>query len=401
MRHLILLLATMCFSTWIQAAADPQWLKEARAREGKRIAPAEIRSSDQWFTARVPAKLVGAIEKSEGSYTVELDLGAPSSAYCEVVPDGMDMAESLRTTIDAIMKQVGTDQGKVEARELERIDAGAFGSAPYLLTNWIYNVRQEGEVRTGAVKQIALEHPDVGVYCFHIEIGYEKTFENVARAFADTLQLATPTVKPFYREITTWAVNGKTVGVGAVTLDKDADGDTHCEMDVSTLFPGAALSSMDMVRREWTRPDHSLINAVHVMSQSGEMVAHLKLDPQDGFWEVSGTEKGKEVTVPLKAGLEPKTWLYQALELRKQLASAKPEGTEVTLPMWHGDAPLSLLDTRTTVTGRLGDQYKARIQFGAQSMDLLLNKDGSTHSGEHVMPGAKVTFQRVYVQGAY
>ena len=39
------------------AADEPQWLKDARAREGKPGQSVEVMSKDKWFKAKVPAKL--------------------------------------------------------------------------------------------------------------------------------------------------------------------------------------------------------------------------------------------------------------------------------------------------------------------------------------------------------
>src|SRR5687768_15264359 len=85
------------------AAEEPPWLKEARAREGTTIKPVNLKSKDGWFKARVPAKVVNSIEMSEGSYTVELEFGGGTNMLCEVYPKGIDLANSLRITLETSM----------------------------------------------------------------------------------------------------------------------------------------------------------------------------------------------------------------------------------------------------------------------------------------------------------
>ena len=140
-------------STLAQAAEEPQWLKDARAREGK-AKPAVLKSKDNWFKAKVPAKVIGDIEKSEGSYTVELNIGSDQSVYCEIMPEGFDMADMIRRNLEFTMGQVAEAQGKVEARSLESIDAGVFGNVPYLQTQWLYRVNDGTAQRLGGFKQI-------------------------------------------------------------------------------------------------------------------------------------------------------------------------------------------------------------------------------------------------------
>ncbi len=107
----------MCVSAF--ADEEPQWLKDARAREAKSLKPAEIRSKDGWLKVTTPGKAVGVVEKVEGSYSVELDIDSDAHVHCEVYPNGVDLANALRKTLSNSMKNVEELQGKLEARALE------------------------------------------------------------------------------------------------------------------------------------------------------------------------------------------------------------------------------------------------------------------------------------------
>ena len=153
--------------------------------------PAEIKSKDKWFKAKVPAKVVGDIEKVEGSYTVELNIGSDQPVYCEIMPEGFDMADMIRRNLEFTMGQVAEAQGKVEARSLESIDAGVFGNVPYLQTQWLYRVNDGTAQRLGGFKQISMEKNDKGIYCAHVDLGYTQSFAALAKAFAETFESTT------------------------------------------------------------------------------------------------------------------------------------------------------------------------------------------------------------------
>src|SRR5688572_4114313 len=134
-------------------ADEPQWLKEARARESKSLKPVALKSKDGWFKVLTPGKLVGTIEEVEGSYSVELDIGGDANVYCEVYPKGVDLANALRVTLGNALTNIESTQGKIEARALEGTDAGAYGVVPYITLTWLYRVGTEKGPLVGALKQ--------------------------------------------------------------------------------------------------------------------------------------------------------------------------------------------------------------------------------------------------------
>jgi hypothetical protein len=76
--------------------AEPQWLTDARAREGKLDALREIRSADGSFTAKLPVAVIGTIEKQQDSYAIEFSVGSDASASCVIYADPIDPAAVLR-----------------------------------------------------------------------------------------------------------------------------------------------------------------------------------------------------------------------------------------------------------------------------------------------------------------
>ncbi|HEV7607073.1 MAG TPA: hypothetical protein VGO61_07040 [Steroidobacteraceae bacterium] len=388
-----------------QAADEPQWLKEARAREGKPIVAREFKSKDNWLKAKVPGKVVGVIEKVQGSYSIELDIGATDSVYCELYPDGVDIADTLRRMLDATLEQIEKVQGKIDIRTLDKIDAGALGHSPYLMPSWVYRVGDGDAKHLGGIKQFAMEKDGRAVYCAHTEIGYTKTFAAVANAFAETLETAEKPVPPYYREIGTMTLNGMTVGVTHATLVRDADGDTKAVITSAMLMPQAngVVHSQDVAHVEWMRPDASLINATYIIVGDGEIKSDLALKAADEQWSIDGTSSGKPVNTKLNAGALPGTWIGQARELRKLMAEEKPVGAEHNISLWLSDEITKLQDVKTKLVAQVDDKnFSAVSTIPGMTLNMTLDKaSGMAVATSMQIFGQAVKQERVYSSGAF
>ncbi|HET9473613.1 MAG TPA: hypothetical protein VFO82_06950 [Steroidobacteraceae bacterium] len=385
-------------------AEEPKWLTDARAREGKIGAAKEFKSKDSWFKARVPGKVKGAVEKVENSYSIEIDFGGDSGAYCELVPDGFDMADMMRRTLELTMQQVAENQGKLESRQLEYADAGAIGNLPYLKARWLYRVNDGKELRLGQLKQFVTLKGGHGLYCAHLDIGYVKSFDAVTHSLAQTLETATGTPAPYYQEIAVATLGGMKSGIAMMTLEKDADGDTKTEEITAMMVPaaGGALHTQDAVHKEWTRPDATMINAAHFIAENGELNVSLGLKAVEETWVIEGELQGKEVSFKLPPDSEPGTWLAQSLGIRKLLAGANPIGGEYALPMWLAADPAKLTDAKTKVLAKSGaSDFSARATAGAIEAAVILDKNGSVSSANMQVGAQKVSIERVFVSGSF
>ena len=385
-------------------AAEPQWLTDARAREGKIGSPKDFKSKDNWLKGSVPGKVKGAVEKVDESYSIEVDFGGDSSTYCEVIPDGFDMADMLRRTLDLTLEEVSQTQGKIQTRTLEYADAGAIGNLPFLKTHWLYTVNDGKETRLGQLKQFVTLKEGHGLYCAHLDIGFVKTFDAITRSLAETLDTDTAAAAPYYQEISVATFGAMKTGVAIMTLEKDADGDTKIEEITAMLVagPGGVLHTQDAIHKEWVRPDASLINAAHFISENGELNVSVGLKPVDDNWVVEGELQGKEVSLKMPADSQPGTWMAQALGIRKMLAGENPVGAEHSIPMWLAVDPNKLTDTRTKVLAKSGaNDFAARAVAGAMEATVVLDKSGTISSADMQVGAQKVSLQRIYVNGSF
>jgi hypothetical protein len=384
-------------------ADDPQWLKDARAREGKLVAPREVVSTDKWLKVSLPAKVKGKVEKNDNSYVLEIDFGSPTSMYCAVVPEGFDLADMLRITLDAALKEVAATQGNVEKRQLEAVESGAYGNVAWLNARWLYLVKGANGPNLGAYNHVVMSKDGHGVSCALNEIGYTKTVSSVMKALAETLQVKDVGPSPYYHEISVLKMGNSPVGVSSISLTRDADGDTQALQSSSLLLPagGGNVTTQDAFHKEWIRPDDTLINAIHVIASNGEVTSNLSLKPVEDVWTIDGEMQGKAFSQKLKPDDVPGTGMQQARALRAILAGDKATGAVHTIPMWVSADPTRLHDATTKIGAKVGDQHEAQLTMASLKMDLVLDANGMASGAKMQMGPQVVVIERVYVDGKF
>jgi hypothetical protein len=385
-------------------AEDPQWLKEARAREGRIGALHEIKSDDNWLKAKVPVK-VKDVTKLEKAYVIALDVGGEKPAYCEVIPAGFNMADMLRQSVDSAMKEVEPIQGKVEARQIEFTDAGSVGEAPYLEAHWLYRVNDGKVTRLGALKQLVFEKHGHGIYCSHLDIGFVKTFDAAARAMAESFEAPPVAAPPYFREISVVSMAGAKMGVAVTTLESDAGGDTQARQISAIVLrtPTGDISTQDETHLERLHPDGSMISALDVVASNGEVVSNVSLKRDQAQWVVSGQMQGKRVSVKLPGDSQPRSWLEQSRELRKLLENDNAVGTVHSIPMWVSMDPGRLTDMKTAVVEKKGpNEFSARASAGPLEFQMLLDKSTGTPTIEDIPMGPQTLhIERVHLSGSF
>lgn len=400
-----LALLTLCLAG-TAAADEPDWLLQARAREGDLRPPKKVRSSDGFFQAEIPAKLAGKIVPDEGTYLVRMDIKTSAPVECLVMRQSQDLASFLVAASKRTYEMIGSARGKVAAKAIERVDAGAIGSSPFLALDWVHRIEAEGQpAAVGTLKQLAATKDGHTIYCAYDEVGYVKTFRRLAEALIGSVAFAdAPAARPYRSEISTLTLQGMRVAVEEVTFTRDDDGDTQVQHTSAMLVPVDAetLSASDEVMIQWVRPDGSLINAWQVESENGEVDTQLKLEPgDDGSWAVSGTFKSKPLTAKIPSG-KPSTMLGDVMLLRAKLAEPDPVGGMLEVQSWMpGVDPSKLLAQQLEILRALGgDRFAAKLAMGGMVADLVVGRDGSAVSGTLTIGPMKLEIERVFADGA-
>lgn len=380
---------------------EPTWLVEARAREAEPAPAHWIKAPDGFFRARVPARLASPIESDGEGYSLRFDVAGESAIECSVQRDELDLAGSLAGISEATFELLAQNLGPIEARRIERVDAGSFAESPFLALDWMYRVRSDGSAQVGQVKHLLATKVGRSIYCHHNEVGYADTFRRVAGALVRSIEYRKPAVpRSAYTQISTLAIRGMRVGVEYTTLAPDGQ-DKRIDVRTALLVPVTAdtLQASDSFNIEFVRPDGSLINQALIESQNGELVTQLQLDPvKRGSWSVSGTFQRKPISSDLRGA--PASWLGETLALRTTLARSGGPG-KLTLQRWLPQAdPTQLMDETLSIERQLdADRFAAKFEAAGVAADLVVDRTGSVASGSIEMGFSKVEVERIFVDG--
>jgi hypothetical protein len=391
------------------SAAEPQWLTDARAREGKLEEVRQIHSSDGWFSAQLPVAVIGRIDKVQGSYTVEFSVGSETTASCEIYPETKDPAALIRAVAQQVFPGViEKAQGKVERRAIEVVNAGQFGTTPYLALNWLYRVNDGKEARVGAFKQYAAAKEKHGIYCQHIDIGYVHTFESVVRALVESVEFhdRTPVQKPFYSELSVASLKGLRVGYSMLTLVRDADGDVKAENRSAMLLPVTqdTVQSFDSSHVEWTHPDGSMINAAHASSVNDVLDMDLGLKPKKGVWHVEGEFKSKKIDQNIESQTSPSTWLSESLQRRAWLGGDSAAAADNVSLEWVSLDPIHFTESRDVLLEHPSQTGEAHLRNTTAGIVSDITADATTGQLlKAVIPIANqtITLERIDTQGSF
>ena len=386
-----------------EAADEPDWLKQARAREAQPVAASDVRSEDGVLTARVPARLGSPVTGDADEYVLQFDVGSGNPVICEVMLEAFDIAGMLRTTASLSMDEISKAQGKVDKYAIESIDVGAWGAHPYISTQWLYRVESEQGPLVGGLKQAAVDMDERGLYCAHADLGYVETFRTIVRTLAETLQLKGASVTaPKFTIVMTAMLGKMPVGVGVDDVTVDADGDLRTRSRFSMLLPmpDGGVTTLDGVQVEWTTPDGAMLNGLQVSATNGSVETELRIERNDEQrWQVVGNYKGKPIEAVLDNGPPSSTYL-QARVRREAMARPDPVGFETSAHVWNTSDPTRLLETRFRITGRTADGFQAREDLGPLAFDFVLDPATGWPVTAAMPVGPQVLkMQRVYQQG--
>jgi hypothetical protein len=385
-------------------ADEPQWLVDARAREGQLIEPHVVTSTDKRISFSVPVALSGKLKEDKSSYEALLTLSPAAVADCLILKSDIDVAEFLRETAQSTFPEIEKAQGKMEKRAVEHIDAGVAGGTAFLGVTWVYRVNDGKGAKLGGLRQIAASRSDHGIYCAVNDLGYAKTFEQVVRALIESLKIEQDEAMPYFSDLSVAIVRDMRVGYLAFNMIRDKDGDTKAVQSTTLLITTGsdALLARDMYLVEWTKPDGAMINSKRIISTNGEIDMDLDLKKADARgWFVQGKFKGKDVKETITTGA-PATRLSQMNVIRGLLAKEKPAGEETTDSEWLGGDPGRFTEVTTKVLAAIDENtYSVRQSEGNISVDLVVDRaTGVATQGSAQLGPVDIRFERLFVQGS-
>lgn len=387
------------------AADEPQWLKDARAREGQDLQETAVRSPDGFFSARVLGTIAGEVVLEDGGYHFNINIGSQTPASCEVIPEAFDPGALLQAAADLTFKNVEPIHGRIEQKVVESIDAGAFGGSPFLALNWIYRANDGQGAKLGALKQVAILQGEHGVYCSHVDLGYVDSFLRTARTLSESIQFAEEW-QPYYSEVGVFSLAGARVGIAWTHMTRDAEGDSKLVTTTSFAIRLAAdtLRTEDIVHVQWVRPDGTLINGNHAVSENGQLDTELQLTrADDGKWWVEGKFKGKALEQALAGEGWPASWIEISNQRRQAFGRPNVAGVELVSPMWLTADPTRLLESRTTLHAALDAQRVSATEVlgGVKAEHVLDTATGFPVSTKLELGSLAMQIERVYAKGSF
>jgi hypothetical protein len=388
------------------AEGEPAWLVAARAREGTLAEPQRVVAGDGAVSFSVPARVVRPVSFAEGSYELGLDIGSKVPVSCEILTDTTDLANFLAATSTVLFDNITANLGgQIQARAVERIDAGAANGAPYLTLDWAMVIRTGEEARLGIVKQAVGERDGHVVYCAHDDIGYATAFRAVFTGILESLAVAKPPPAPRYRSIYLLATAGQPLGLQVNTLVTDGDGDLKMTSQASLLVPvDGGLTTIEEALVEWSRPDGALINAAYVLQEGAQTTTRLGLAEADGRWFIDGTQRGSAVRQELAAGDRPSSLLPGSRALRDLAGGDEPEGRSLTLRLWAASVePARLVDVTTRLAALVdGGGIAATQSLGTMEVDMVIERaTGDTLRATLPIASQKIDLTRLHTVGAF
>jgi hypothetical protein len=387
------------------AADEPQWLRDARAREGKDLQETAVASQDGFFAARVLGTVDGEVAFEDGGYHFNINIGSQTPATCEVIPEAFDPGALLQAAADLTFKNVEPIHGKIEQKVVESTDAGAFGGSPFLALHWLYRANDGQGAKLGALKQVAILQGEHGVYCSHVDLGFVDSFLRTVRTLSESIRFAKKW-EPYYSEVGVFNLAGARTGIAWTHMSRDEDGDSKLVTTTSFAIRLAAdtLRTEDIVHVQWVRPDGTLINSIHVASENGQLETELKLTrADDEKWWVEGKFKSKALEQALEGGGQPASWIEMANQRRRAFARPQVAGIELVSNMWLTADPSRLLESKLTLHAALDAQRipATEIVGGMKAEHILDTATGFPVSSSLGVGSLAIQIDRVYVKGSF
>ena len=253
------------------------------------------------FDTRIVGSLVKPIEIAfDGTGAVALiDFGATAPAECLFFEEDLDLAGALLDLSNSAFEAVSQQLGPVANKQVRDNRAYVIGESPALSVEWLYSVGDAG----GHVKHRIASVQEHAVYCRHIQSGYSKSFARLFNGLVKHLRYRQGRLwQPFYTAVWEVRLSGEPVGIEKRVYLREGGDSVRMERRSSSLLPvdGRTLMSLDTMEIHFGQSDGTLINAVHVRSENGELVSHLALDPSGEGWVVSGTLQEKEYSATIE-----------------------------------------------------------------------------------------------------
>ncbi|MDJ0911091.1 MAG: hypothetical protein QNI99_18055 [Woeseiaceae bacterium] len=381
----------------------PNWFQRDMQREAGGMDMTTVETDSGAFRFSLPAG-TNLQETAEGIWGYSTDIGSEAPIRCYLYAEDLPMtALAVEMGELAIQSILDTSGAREEInRNLHYLDAGSIDGAIYIAFEWISRLRKSRGDLIGHTKVRAAKTEAMLQVCWHAEIGYRETFENIFTTFVETLQYSSDYTEPFAEDITVDTTNGLVTGATYSSLTLLNDGQFESYSYTTSILPVAPgeIQHSDSYYSEYSTADGAIVESWVYSVDNGEPSMELFLERdtsgESDNWLVSGEVQGTQVElqIPPVDGLKGEMTL---LEETRELFAGDGESLEALV--W---APFLDPTTFMELTFERDDDevpYQGIARLGPVEMITVSDEHGGAVSGRMSIGPNTIAFERVWTQG--
>ena len=406
--HLSLLaIALVLFTVPSAATAQslegwPDWVRDSMQDEIKRLKFRTVETPDGSIRTELPGKSKEPVLNDDVWYFAT-DIKAGSPVECYLFTSSRDLATLTDAMANANMNAIAGQHGSIGTRRIYFLDGGEIGGNPFLAMEWLYTVQGADQTLVGFTKVRAAAKNDLAYLCAHNNIGYRDTLTRIFEAFVVNARVPGQADAPFYEEIATVdmrGMDGMSGGVIYASYTLDDEGYVRAYIADASLTPvdASTVSTGDSFTVTFTTPDGTMVNAVDVTVENGELVSNMSLERNaEGNWISSGTLQGKDISVELPGDIEPISELQQVTMARELFES---DATSIDAKLWvPAIDPTQFLDTKMT-RDDADVARQAILTLGPLSYTGRFDEDGNMYDATLAIGPVALDIERIWSRGS-
>jgi hypothetical protein len=356
---------------------------------------AEVAVTGRGFGARVLAKTEPSVADEGALSKLILPIGTQAPVHCFVYENDPDPGSAISAVIGSITKEL----------ELNRVLAGpveVVRESPVATLAGFYTTTTPKGRALGQLKIAFHSRLGGSSMCLHDELGYERTFQRVARSLFESLDRGPELVTPTYVEISAAEVNGRPAGYERLLVLPEKNGERQLiatglallisEPNLLVTQDYAALTLVDVHNR--------IVNGRFTEAKNGNLTLDVSLRRGPGkSYQYGGNHAGKALSGEISAeddrGLPSPLWTQG--ELAQRLA--KGGAFEFWIQQYRPSEDATKL-SRIGYARRSGDPPGGVIvKMDKVEALSLLDSRGREQRSEMNTQGFSVVMKSIYRRG--
>ena len=402
----VLLLTASAASHAQTAAIDPDWpnwLQRGMQQEARVPRMNTFEADNGQYRFRLP-HTAELITEGETMWGYMIDIGSELPVVCNFYNEDKPMTYTAVTTGEAAIESLIQSRNfeQENLRSLYHLDAGSLDGTVFLALEWLSSFATEDGDVLGHTKVRAATNGEIVHVCWHREVGYRETLDEIFATFVRSTRYTSEYAEPFAEDITVDTTNGQVTGATYSSLTQLDNGQFESYSYTTSILPVAPgeIQYSDSYYTEYSTADGAIVSSYVYSVDNGEPSMELFLERdtsgESDNWLVSGEVQGTQVElqIPPVDGLKGEMTL---LEETRELFAGDGESLEALV--W---APFLDPTTFMELTFERDDDevpYQGIARLGPVEMITVSDEHGGAVSGRMSIGPNTIAFERVWTQG--